>query len=124
MILVFSHKLTDIQIKSGNDDLKIQRFEYLPPELQYIWSHIPPNEEDISPYLEGVIQWIDSIANKEDIVLVQGDFGATYKVVNHCKSKELKVVYSTTDREAIEMRDDEGAIYLQHKIRHIMFREY
>ena len=36
------------------------------------------------------------------MVLVQGDFGATHKVVNYLKAKGIKSVYSTTKRQAEE----------------------
>lgn len=124
MFLVFSHKLTDIQIQSARNDLDIRNFQYLPENLQYIWSHIPPHESDIDPYLKEIINWIEEVVGTEDVVLVQGDFGATYKVVNYCKSKGLKVVYSTTKREAIEEKDEDGVISITHKISHVIFREY
>lgn len=124
MFLVFSHKLTDIQIQSARNDLDIRNFQYLPEDLQYIWSHIPPYEKDIEPYLKEIINWIEEGVGTKDVVLVQGDFGATYKVVNYCKSKGLKVVYSTTKREAIEEKDEDGIISITHKISHVIFREY
>lgn len=124
MLLIFSHKLTDLQIQSAKNDLNVEKFEYLPPNLQHTWSHIPPDEKDINPYLIDIIKWIDNVAFKDDFILVQGDFGATYKIVNYCKSKGLNVFYSTTKREATEMENEDGTIYLTHKVSHIMFREY
>lgn len=124
MLLIFSHKLTDFQIKSAKRDLEIEKFEYLPEDLQYIWSHIPPEEEDINLYIEEIVEWIKSTSDKEDIILVQGDFGATYEIVKYCKSKGLRVIYSTTKRVAKEVKGKDQIIYLTHKVSHVMFREY
>lgn len=124
MFLIFSHKLTDIQINSARNELGVELFEHLPPELQHIWSQIPPNEKDINPYTKKIIEWLDSLVSKDDYVLVQGDYGATFNVVNYCKLKDYKTVYSTTKREATEIKDRNGTIHLIHKVSHVMFREY
>lgn len=123
MLLIFSHKLTELQINDARETLGVEEFQYLPEDLQHIWSNISPDREDINPLLEGIIKWLD-IAHTDDYILVQGDFGATYKIVKYCKSKGLKAVYSTTKREAIEKTDVDGKIYLTHKVSHLRFREY
>lgn len=124
MILIFSHKLTDVQIQSAKDSLEVEEFIYLPEELQSIWSNIPAEIKDISDYIEDIINWIDEIGVKDDLILVQGDFGATYRVVNHSISKGLIPIYSTTKRKAKEIKNSDGTISLTHKVSHVIFREY
>lgn len=58
------------------------------------------------------------------MILIQGDFGATYYLVNFSKQIGLKPMYSTTIREANEVCDSSGSIRLTHKIKHVRFREY
>lgn len=124
MILVFSHDLTEKQIKDAKGNLNINEFVYLPKELQKKWSLVPPNIEYIYSIVDEIKEWITSVADKDDYILVQGDFGATYNVVNYCKSKGLKVVYSTTKRKAKEITRDDGKVEMIHVFDHVMFREY
>lgn len=124
MILIFSHRLTDIQVRDAKFGLGVEEFIYLPDELQSIWSNIDPYAEHIEDKLEGIFEWIDKNANKEDYVLIQGDFGATYQLVEYCRSKGLKPIYSTTKREAVETGEDNGSLVLGHRISHVRYREY
>lgn len=124
LFLIFSHKLTDIQIEDAKANLGIDEFIYLPDELQNIWRNISPYVEDINDKLEGFFKWIDVNVSKEDYILIQGDFGATYHLVKYCKSKDLRPIYSTTEREAVENRKGGSTIVLSHKVSHIRYREY
>ena len=74
--------------------------------------------------LNELVVWIDENISKEDYVLIQGDYGATYYLVEYCKSKGLKPIYSTTEREAIETITGNNTIVLSHKVSHIRYREY
>lgn len=124
LILIFSHVLTDKQIEDARENFKIDEFIYLPKELQTKWSLVPPDEKDISYITREVKEWLEKVATKEDYILVQGDFGATYDVVNYCRSKGLKAIYSTTNRRAKEVRAKDGKIELTHIFEHVMYREY
>ncbi len=124
MILIFSHKLTDVQVKDAKFSLGVKKFIYLPDRLQSIWSNIDPYVEYIDDKLEGIIKWIDKNANKNDYVLIQGDFGATYQLVEYCKAKGLRPIYSTTEREAVETREENNSLMLGHRVSHVRYREY
>lgn len=89
MLLVFSHKLTDEQIKDAKENLNIKKFISLPENLQNIWSNIPPERVNIDKELEKIKKWIKENSNSRDYVLVQGDFGSTYKIVEYCKKNQF-----------------------------------
>ncbi len=60
----------------------------LPLELQSIWSQVPTDKDLIfNDYLEDIKKFLMDNLNSGDFVLVQGDFGATYQMVNFCKLK-------------------------------------
>jgi len=124
MFLIFSHHLTDKQIRQGAEVLNIDEYIHLPEELQKIWSNISPDTEDISNEVDSIIDWLEEKADTDDVVLVQGDFGATYKVVNYLKSKGIKAVYSTTKRQAEEEATEDGKVTVKHVFSHVIFREY
>lgn len=124
MMLIFSHNLTKEQIKDAKENFNIKEFLKLPQELQENWSMISPDLDNISNELEKIKDWISKVSNSNDYILVQGDFGATYEIVNHCKARNLKTVYSTTIRQANEVERDDGKIEITHVFNHIKFREY
>ncbi len=124
LILIFSHTLTEKQIIDARKNLNIEDFVYLPLDLQKLWGSIPPDIDDISDITDKIKEWINNTADRNDYVLVQGDFGATYDVVNFCKSVGLKTVYSTTQRRAKEVLNKNGIIEITRAFEHVMFRKY
>ncbi|MCK9328829.1 MAG: CRISPR-associated protein Csx20 [Candidatus Cloacimonetes bacterium] len=122
IFLFFSHRLNDIQEKELMEKWAIDRYIYLPNCLQYKWSNIDPHilEIDISPFTG----WIEANSNSEDIFLVQGDFGATFKLVTFLKLKGNTVIYSTTERVCCESPDNNDGVKITHRYKHIQFREY
>ena len=122
MYLLFSHTLTEPQIKDAKTTLKIDEFIYLPKNLQKIWSEIPPQIDDLSEYLSDIKEFLKN-AKKGDYVLIQGDFGAVYHMVNFSKDLGIIPIYATTKRETIETKVDDKVIK-KSIFRHIRFREY
>ena len=124
LFLLFNHELTDLQRRDAEESLGVRRVIDMPPSLKELWRNIPPELETLSDYLKPVKQWLEGEAGKGDYVLVQGDFGATYIMVNFSFRNGLIPIYSTTERKAIEQTLSDGSIQLQHFFRHRMFRRY
>ncbi|RLA78789.1 MAG: hypothetical protein DRG78_14305 [Epsilonproteobacteria bacterium] len=110
MILLFSHKLSDEQKEEAKDKYRIEEFVYLSKELQQIWSNISPDLDSLSEVLKLIKEFTKQNANKNDVVLIQGDFGAVYTMVNFCKDLELVPVYATTKRIAQEYLEDNKSV--------------
>ena len=124
LILLFSHKLTENQIKSAKTEMNINKFIYLEPELQKLWSNIPPEIENIKDYLSPIYQFLKENTEKGDYVLIHGDFGAVYLMVNYAFELGLIPIYSTTGRITREKKMNENTIKLEHFFRHKRFRKY
>ena len=121
MILLFSHKLSKTQIQMAQNEFGIKEFLYLPKDLQNIWSNIDPDIGTLD--LEPIKDFVKSISNKNDLVLIQGDVGACYIMVNFCKALGLIPVYATTKRIAKEYK--EGDIMVKKSIFEFRrFRKY
>lgn len=88
------------------------------------WGHIPPDMEDISPLLQPYKQALQAQSSKGDYLLVQGDFGATYAMVEYAKSLGLIAIYATTLRESKEILNRDGSITKQNVFKHCIFRKY
>ncbi|MBZ4663987.1 MAG: hypothetical protein JG776_1702 [Caloramator sp.] len=124
LILLFSHKLTDEQIREAEDELKVEEFIYLPQELQYIWSNIPPEGELPIYIIDKFKRFIIDNAKQGDYILIQGDFGATNHMVQWAKEKGFVPIYATSKREYKSITNEDGSITNVHIFRHINFRRY
>ncbi len=124
LYLIFSHRLTDEQKNQAKEQLRIKECIYLPVPLQGLWSNIPPDTRSIKDYLAPIAEWLIGDARPGDFVLIQGDFGATYIMVNLALSKGLVPVYATTKRDAEEMIGPNGEIQLIKKFSHVQYRQY
>jgi len=123
MLLLFSHHLS---VEQKNDALishGIESFLPMPEDIQQLWSNIPPDIQDISGYLEPIMEFVAIQSSRGDAILIQGDFGATYTMVNFCKSLGLLPLYATTRRNVVESTVD-GKTVKTSVFEHILFREY
>ena len=123
MFLLFSHTLTKEQIEDAKNNLGVEEFISLPQTLQQLWSNIPPDIKDLTSYLEPIKEWLQKQLKVGDYVLVQGDFGATCKMVSFVKRQNAKPIYATTKRNAIEIVEN-GKIIKKSIFKHVRFREF
>ena len=124
LFLLFNHQFTPAQESDARAALGVENIVGLPPDLRELWSNIPPGEPDIKSYLEPVKKWLRSQSQKGDCVLIQGDFGACYLLVNFAFERNLVPVYSTTQRTVVEEGQPSGAVKLTHHFQHQIFRRY
>jgi len=81
---------------------------------------IPPDASK-SVLEEIANNYVDKIkAYSPQVVMVQGEYGLTYIVVNMLKQKEICVVYATTKREVVEKENGEKISVFKF----VQFREY
>ncbi len=123
MFLLFSHKLTKKQIEDARLNWNIEEFIYLPKELQTIWSNISPDLDSLEDILIPLKEFVKKNAISNDVLLIQGDFGACFSMVNFCKKLNLIPVYATTKRIVKEFEED-GKMIKKSIFEHRRFREY
>ena len=121
--LFFSHRLTEEQIIDAKENLKVEEFVYLPKDLQQLFSNVPPELEDLGEYVRPFVKYLLKNAKVGDYILLQGDFGLVYRLVEVAKSLGLIPVYATTKRVAIEKNIDGKSVKIS-EFRHIRFRRY
>lgn len=124
MLLLFSHQLTDSQKDDARNNWDVKQFLALPKELQNIWSNIDPNLEKLEAYLLSVYAFIEDEGNEKDLVLIQGDFGASYLMIKFAKEKNLIPLYATTQRRVKEMKNENGKMEKRSIFEHRRFRRY
>lgn len=123
LYLLFSHTLTLAQKKDAEISLGVESFVSLPKELQTLWSNVPSELEDLTAYLEPIKSYLKDQLTNDDLVLVQGDFGATYYVVTLVKALGFKAVHSTTKRNVVE-KIIADKIVKTSLFEHVRFRVY
>jgi len=123
MFLLFSHNLTDAQKEDAKENFTTKEFVALPQELQELWSNVPSQLGEVAEYLEPLKSYLKEQLTTNDVVLVQGDFGATYHMVKFLEGLKVKAVHATTKRNVVE-KTIEGKIVKTSIFEHVRFRIY
>jgi len=124
LFLLFNHQITPIQEADARIALGVDQIIDLPPDLHRLWRSVPPDLPEISAYLDPVKEWLAAHAAESDYLLIQGDFGACFIMVNFAFERGLIPIYSTTHREAVEEHGEDGSVKLKHVFKHRIFRKY
>jgi hypothetical protein len=112
------------QEADAKDNLQITGFQALPPDLQKYFSNVPSDLLDLSEYVQPLKDWLQANTQPGDYALVQGDFGLAFLLVNYCKSIGIIPVYATTERQSVEVVQEDGSVVTQRVFRHKLFRKY
>ena len=116
--------LTPDQIDDAYYSLGVRRFIGLPTNLQQLFSNVPPELPTLMEYLQPITQWLGTHVQTGDYVLIQGDFGMVYHLVNYCKQINVIPIYSAIDRNSSETTQADGSIIIQKRFKHKIFRRY
>lgn len=120
MFILMSHQMTQAQYDDAKESYGASEFVELPRDT---WSQIPAEADDISAYLAELKDNILKQSELNDILLVQGDFGATVSMVNFAFQNGLLPVYATTRRAVKEIVDGDKIITTR-TFEHVRFRIY
>ena len=123
MYLLFSHTLTEAQKADAGETLGIRTFVPLPENLQQLWSDIPPDAENLREHLRPLLEYVRQHVTPDDVVLIQGDFGATCLMVQVVQYLGAKAVHATTRRNVIQEHDGDTVIK-RSVFEHVRFRTY
>lgn len=119
VFLLFSHRLLENQIEELKTKFSCEKVIYLPEDLQKLWSNLDNIDDN---YLK-FCKFLEENAEKNDYILIQGEWGLTYKMIRFCKKKLYIPIYSFSKRVAYEKIEDNKIIKTSY-FEHIEFREY
>ena len=122
--LLFSHKLTDDQLRDAQENLSVTEFIPLPETLQKLWSQIPPENELDEDIIEQFTQYLSSEVAEGDYVLIQGEFGMTFYFADWCLKNNRIPIYATSKRISSEYIANDGSVKKLNVFKHIQFRKY
>jgi len=123
IILLFSHTLTDVQMQDAMATFGVEVSLALPENLQTLWSNVPAELEALGEYLQQFNDYLKKELNQGDVVLVQGDFGATCAMVSTVRLLGGVAVYATTKRNVVERLVDDKMVKTSI-FEHVRFRVY
>lgn len=118
IVLLFSHKLTSLQEKELNTKWNCEQIIYMPQDLKEKWGNIDANTD-----LKSFKKYLKENLGKNDLVLIQGEWGATYKMVNYSKRKGYIPLYSSSKRDSTEFHEGDKVIK-NSTFLHIKFVKY
>nr|WP_241634523.1 CRISPR-associated protein Csx20 [Fusobacterium gastrosuis] len=105
IVLLFSHTLTEAQEEELKKDWLCNKIIYIPSNLKNKWANI--NEES---NLDEFKNFLKAKLNKDDYVLIQGEWGATYQMINFSKENSYIPIYSSTARSVEEYKEGDSII--------------
>ena len=124
LALLFSHNLTSDQKEDIENNLKVNTLYKLPEHLQKLWSQVPTRQDlDFNTYLDEIKTFLSNSLVEGDYVLIQGDFGATYHMINFAKKQGFIPIASVNKRVSKE-KIEEGIVKKYSEFKHECFREY
>ncbi len=124
LFLLFSHTLTLEQKEEASKDLNVSSICSLPKELLEKWGQISPKGDFPIDEIKPFIEWLETKSNRHDYVLIQGEFGAVFYMVNWCFLHERIPIYATTQRVHAEHLLPDGKIEITKQFAHVNFRQY
>lgn len=117
---LMNHTLTSEQEEDARKNLNVDKFINITDAM---WSDIDPSEKSIIKFVEVYKDKLKKQAKVGDVLLVQGDFGATYNMIRFAKNMGLIAVYATTNRIVSEQVEN-GKVVIKREFKHARFREY
>ncbi len=120
MFVLMSHQMTQTQYNDARSSYDVEQFVELDNKD---WSNIPADTDSISLYLETLKHNILQDAQLNDLLLVQGDFGATVAMVHFAHEQGIVPVYATTQRIARDIVNGDRVTTIR-TFEHVRFRIY
>lgn len=118
---LLNHELTDLQIVELKNDYSLTDIIYPNEDIKKLWMQLPFVDYTKS-FFSRILKWLDN-TTKGDVLIIQGEFGATFALVDYCLNKSLIPIHSVTKRVAKERRDGEK-VHREYEFEHIRFRRY
>lgn len=124
VLVLLSHPLTDEQIEElrdiSGDAGDIIR---MPEELQAIWKQIDIDDSYRKKRMR-IFDWLSRQSTAGDYILVQGEWGTTYAVVDWCFKFQRIPIFAFAERRVIEEQTGSKEIIKKSVFVHRRFARY
>ena len=119
---LLNHELTENQIKELAEKYDCSKIIYPDENLTSAWSQIPTTVKPNKMIITKVTDWLKS-AVEFDVLIIQGEYGSTFTLVDYALKNRLIPLYAVTKRTVEETRVGE-TVTRNAIFQHVCFREY
>ena len=119
---LLNHELTGKQIAELEEKYGASRILYPAPSLSESWAQVPVTQVLDKGCIWAATDWLSS-AKAGDVLVVQGEFGSTFMIVDYALNKGLVPLHAVSKRVAKEQREGE-LVHRQYVFEHVCFRKY
>ncbi len=102
LYLLFNHQLTEAQKENAHKVLGVVDIVDLKPWTGDLWSAIPTGEVFPQKEVDQIIQTLTEKTHPGDFLLVLGEWGAVYYIVDWCFHTGRIPCHTTTSRKVLE----------------------
>ncbi len=121
---LLNHVLTYNQILELKTKFGAETIEYPPDSIKELWGNLPTTNEIIPQTFEIIIDWLCcKNAKKSDVIILQGEAGHSFYLIDYALKKDLIPIHSVTKRIAKETIEGE-IVKRFYVFEHICFRKY
>ncbi len=125
LFILLSHRINDEQLLLLIRMYGAIELIYLPENLQTTFSNVDPNLQSLKNISVEIISWLKTYPiSLSDKVVLQGESGLCFILLQWLFKQNIEVIYSTTLRHCKEIKLANGSIELRHFIKPIQFRKY
>jgi len=119
---LLNHELTAKQREELFQDFGVERVVAPPAEAAALWGNMPTGASLSRAALEPITGWLAAAA-PGSVVVLQGEAGAAFALVDFALGRGLAPVYAVTARVARESREGEKVLR-SYVFEHVRFRTY
>ena len=119
---LLNHKLTPNQEAELHNSFGAGRIMYPSPQVAELWSTIPTGKEIKREHLAPFTGWLQE-ASEGDVVILQGEFSATFALTDFSLRRGLLPVCAASKRVTKETKEGE-TVHKQIIFEHVCFRRY
>jgi len=119
---LLNHELTSKQKEELFPEYGANNIIYPPAAVSALWAGIPTDKELTKVHFEPFTAWLRD-AKPGDVLILQGEFGATFALTDFALQKGLIPVCAVSKRVSREIREGE-VVRKTNDFEHICFRRY
>ena len=119
---LINHKLTENQMKELKEVFGADEIVYPDEDLVKLWAQISTERQLDYAVIDKVVEWLEN-STEGDVVVVQGEFGCTFCIVDFALKRGLVPVHAVTKR--VEEETAEGEVVTKKYVfMHCCLRKY
>lgn len=113
-----NHALNEEQVTELKTTWAVDEIIYATDEVAKAWSQIEPSPKLPTKPIEAVQDFLKDAA-PGDVVLIQGEMGATFAIVDWLLNKGMVPIHACSKRDTIEKDGVKTSVF-----KHVCFRKY